>query len=256
MLEYFKGKSMIQNDKAYKLLALQESISNRAAKELIDRGVVYAAGKKILLARADMKASTVFKIEKLKKPQIIFEDDKIAAVDKPPFLTSEEVAESFKLTLLHRIDKETSGVLLLSKDDEFTKKVISAFKAHNVKKTYLAVVGGKFAQSVIVDTPLQIMKTKSGAYVKPSKDGQSAVSIVTPKFIMGKSSMVEISIQTGRTHQIRAHLKSIGFPVVGDEKYGGRSASRIMLHAWKISLLGYNFESPPTDDFAKFGKNI
>jgi 23S rRNA-/tRNA-specific pseudouridylate synthase len=247
---------MIQSDKAYKLLALQENISNRAAKELIDRGVVYAAGKKILLARADAKTNTVFKIEKLKKPQIIFEDDKITAVDKPPFLTSEEVAQSFKLTLLHRLDKETSGVLLLSKDSEFTKKVIAAFKAQSVKKTYLAIVSGKFAESVTIDTPLQIMKTKSGAYAKPSKDGQSAVSIVVPKLIEGKSSMVEVSIQTGRTHQIRAHLKSIGFPIVGDEKYGGRSASRIMLHAWKISLLGYSFESPLTDDFAKFGRGV
>ncbi|MDR2635374.1 MAG: RNA pseudouridine synthase, partial [Campylobacteraceae bacterium] len=116
---------MIQTDKAYKLLALQENISNRAAKELIDRGVVYSAGKKILVARADIKADAVFKIEKLKKPQIIFEDDDIMAVDKPPFLTAEEVAQSFKLTLLHRLDKETSGVLLLSKNDEFTKKVIA-----------------------------------------------------------------------------------------------------------------------------------
>ncbi|MDR2789966.1 MAG: RluA family pseudouridine synthase [Campylobacteraceae bacterium] len=247
---------MIQNDKAYKLLALQEGISNRAAKELIDRGAVYAAGKKILLARADMKANTVFKIEKLKKPEIIFEDDKITAVNKPPFLTSEEVAQSFKLTLLHRLDKETSGVLLLSKDDEFTKKVIATFKAQKVVKTYLAVVSGRFAQSVTIDTPLQIMKTKSGAYAKPSKDGQSALSTVTPKFIEGKNSLVEVSIQTGRTHQIRAHLKSIGFPVMGDEKYGGKSASRIMLHAWKISLLGYSFESPLTDDFAKFGKSV
>ncbi|MDR0407698.1 MAG: RNA pseudouridine synthase, partial [Campylobacteraceae bacterium] len=145
---------MIQNDKAYKLLALQENISNRAAKELIDRGVVYSSGKKILVARADMKANTVFKIEKLKKPKVIFEDDNVAAIDKPPFLTSEEIAQSFKLTLLHRLDKETSGVLLLSKNDEFTKKVIVAFKAQKVKKTYLAIVGGKFVEPVSIDTPL------------------------------------------------------------------------------------------------------
>ncbi|MDR0408576.1 MAG: RNA pseudouridine synthase, partial [Campylobacteraceae bacterium] len=54
---------------------------------------------------------------------------------------------------------------------------------------------------------------------------------------------------TGRTHQIRAHLKSIGFSIVGDEKYGGKSASRIMLHAWKIELLEYSFESPIPTEF-------
>jgi 23S rRNA-/tRNA-specific pseudouridylate synthase len=240
---------MIQTDKAYKLLALQENISNRAAKELIDRGVVYSSGKKILVARADIKTNAVFKIEKLKKPQIIFEDDNIAAIDKPPFLTSEEIAQSFKLTLLHRLDKETSGVLLLSKNDNFTKKVIATFKAQKVEKIYLAIVGGKFVEPVTIDVPLHITKTKSGAFAKPSKDGQSAVSIVTPRLVEGKSSMVEVSIKTGRTHQIRAHLKSIGFPVVGDEKYGGKSNSRIMLHAWKISLLGYSFESPIPFEF-------
>jgi 23S rRNA-/tRNA-specific pseudouridylate synthase len=240
---------MEQTDKAYKLLALQENISNRMAKDLIDRGVVYSGGKKILVARSDMKTNTVFKVEKLKKSKVIFEDDNIAAVDKPPFLTAEEVAQSFKLTLLHRLDKETSGVLLLSKNDEFTKKVIAAFKAQKVNKTYLAIVNGKFIEPMTIDTPLQIMKTKSGAFAKPSKEGQSALSIVTPKLIEGKNSVVEVSIPTGRTHQIRAHLKSVGFPIMGDKKYGGKDASRIMLHAWKIELLGYSFESPIPSEF-------
>ncbi|MDR1975692.1 MAG: RNA pseudouridine synthase [Campylobacteraceae bacterium] len=246
---------MVQTDKAYKLLALQEGISNRAAKDLIDRGVVYAAGKKVLVARADMKAGTTFKVNKLKKPTVIFEDDKIVAVDKPPFLTAEEISESFELTLLHRLDKETSGVLLLSKDEEFTKKVIAAFRAGKVKKAYLAIVGGKLIEPQRIDTPLKITKTKSGAYAKVAKDGQAAITLVEPKLVEGKNSLVEVSIETGKTHQIRAHLKSIGFSVLGDEKYGGKTAPRIMLHAWKIELLGYSFESPPPSEFANFGKN-
>ncbi|MDR3346184.1 MAG: RluA family pseudouridine synthase [Campylobacteraceae bacterium] len=244
----------METDKAYKLLALQEGISNRSAKDLIDRGVVYAQGKKILVARSDVKADTTFRVEKLKKAKIIFEDDKIAAIDKPPFMTAEEIAQSFGLTLLHRLDKETSGVLLLSKDEEFTQKVISAFRAGKVSKTYLAIVGGNVAEPLRIDTPLIVTKTKSGAFTKVAKDGQSALTIVTPRFVEGKNSMVEISIETGRTHQIRAHLKSVGFPVIGDEKYGGKAGNRIMLHAWKISLLGYDFTSPPSDEFAKFGK--
>jgi 23S rRNA-/tRNA-specific pseudouridylate synthase len=246
---------MTPTDKAYKLLAIQEGISNRAAKELIDRGVVYAAGKKVLVARADIKAGTNFKVNKLKKPTVIFEDDNIAAIDKPPFLTAEEIAQSFKLTLLHRLDKETSGVLLLSKNEEFTKKVIAAFRSEKVKKTYLAIVGGKLIEPCRIDTPLQIIKTKSGAYAKTAKDGQNAVTLVEPKLVAGKNSLVEVDIETGKTHQIRAHLKSIGFSVLGDEKYGGKPAARIMLHAWKIELLGYSFESPPPQEFVNFGKN-
>ncbi|MDR0762768.1 MAG: RluA family pseudouridine synthase [Campylobacteraceae bacterium] len=246
---------MTPTDKAYKLLAIQEGISNRAAKELIDRGVVYAAGKKVLVARADIKAGTNFKVNKLKKPTVIFEDDNIMAVDKPPFLTAEEISENFKLTLLHRLDKETSGVLLLSKNEEFTKKVIAAFRAEKVKKTYLAIVSGKFVEPCRIDTPLQIIKTKSGAYAKSAKSGQNAITLVEPKLVAGKNSLVEVSIETGKTHQIRAHLKSIGFSVLGDEKYGGKPAARIMLHAWKIELLGYSFESSLPQEFANFGKN-
>lgn len=243
------------NNKAYKLLAIQEGISNRAAKELIDRGVVYAAGKKIAVARADIKADTKFKIEKLKKPKIIFEDERIIAVDKPAFTTSEEVAKMFNQTLLHRLDKETTGVLLLSKNENFTKEVIAAFKARKVEKYYLAIVSGKFAESLSVDSPILTVKTKSGAYSKISKDGQSAVSYIEPKLIAANRSLVEVKIDTGRTHQIRVHLKSIGFPIIGDEKYGGYPNSKILLHAWKISLLGYSFESPLPNEFEKFSQN-
>ena len=245
----------VLNDKAYKLLAVQEKISNRAAKELIDRGVVYSSGKKITVARADMKADTKFKIEKIKKPKIIFEDKKIMAIDKPAFTTSEEIAKIFNQTLLHRLDKETTGVLLLSKDEDFTNEVIAAFKSHKVEKYYQAIVGGKFVESVVVDSPIMTTKTKSGAYSKISKNGQSAISYIEPKLVEAKRSLVEVKIDTGRTHQIRVHLKSIGFPIVGDEKYGGYPNPKILLHAWKISLLRYSFEAPLPEEFIKFGKN-
>ena len=88
-------------EKAYKLLALQEGISNRAAKDLIDRGVVYAAGKKVSVARGELSPSTKFKIEKIAPIKVLFEDEFIMAVDKPAFMTSEEVAaSSIALSLL------------------------------------------------------------------------------------------------------------------------------------------------------------
>src|SRR5680860_1883315 len=106
-------------EKAYKLLAAQENISNRAAKDLIDRGVVYAGGKKITVARGEINGDTTFKINKIEKPKVIYEDEDIIAVDKPAFLTSEEVERQFDANLLHRLDKETSGVLLLTKNEAF-----------------------------------------------------------------------------------------------------------------------------------------
>lgn len=247
---------MKEVDKAYKLLAIQEKISNRAAKELIDRGIVYALGKKIVVARADIKKDTKFKIEHLKKPTIIFEDEKIVAINKPAFLTSEEIAKMFNKTLLHRLDRETTGVLLLSKDENFTKDVILAFKDFKVEKVYLAIVQGKFFESTTINSPILTLKTKTGAYSKVSKDGKEALSYVNPMLIDGKKSLVEVKIKTGRTHQIRVHLKSIGFPIVGDEKYGGKPNNKMLLHEWKISLLGYDFEAPIPEDFKQFSKNL
>ena len=75
-------------EKAYKLLALQEGISNRAAKELIDRGVVYSGGKKVSVARGEMSESSKFKIEKIAPIKVLFEDEFIMAVDKPAFMSS------------------------------------------------------------------------------------------------------------------------------------------------------------------------
>jgi RluA family pseudouridine synthase len=239
-------------EKAYKLLALQEGISNRAAKELIDRGVVYAAGKKVSVARGELSPSTKFKIEKIAPIRVIFEDDVIMAVDKPAFMTSEEVAEAKKLPLLHRLDRETSGVLLLTKDDAFRKKAVNAFKKKEVKKEYLAIVEARIVEETTINAPILTIKKGNTAYSKISEDGKEAISHIEPLMVEGKRSKIKVSIETGRTHQIRVHLKSIGASILGDTEYGGRPYKRLMLHASKIALLGYEFSSKEPEDFIKF----
>jgi len=239
-------------DKAYKLLALQEKISNRAAKELIDRGVVYAAGKKVSVARGELDGSTKFKVEKIAPIRVLFEDAFLMAVDKPAFMTSEEVAEAKKLPLLHRLDRETSGVLLLTKDDDFRKKAVSAFKKRDVQKEYIAIVEGKVVEAMEINAPILTIKKGNTAYSKISDDGKEAISRIEPLMIEGKRSKIRVKIETGRTHQIRVHLKSIGASILGDTEYGGRPYKRLMLHASKIALLGYQFESKEPEDFIKF----
>lgn len=239
-------------EKAYKLLALQEGISNRAAKELIDRGVVYVAGRKVTVARGEMSPSAKFKVEKIAPIKVLFEDDYIMAVDKPAFMTSEEVAEAKKLTLLHRLDRETSGVLLLTKDETFHKKAINAFKKREVYKEYIAIVDGRVVEAIDVNAPILTIKKGNTAYSKISDDGREAISHIEPLMIEGKRSKVKVSIETGRTHQIRVHLKSIGASILGDTEYGGRPHKRLMLHASKIILLGYIFQSKEPEDFIKF----
>lgn len=239
-------------EKAYKLLAIQEGISNRNAKDLIDRGVVYSGGQKITVARGEIDARAKFKVQEIKKPKVIFEDKKIIALDKPAFLTSEEAVKSQKgAKLLHRLDKETSGVLLLTKDEEFHDKAVKAFKNKEVQKEYIAVIQSQFIEPVTIDKPLITLKKGNVAYTKTAKNGKEAISHVKPLMVEGKISKVQVTIETGRTHQIRAHLKSVNMPIIGDTFYGGKPSKRIMLHANKISILGYDFESPEPKEFIK-----
>lgn len=239
-------------EKAYKLLALQEGISNRAAKELIDRGVVYSEGKKVSVARGEMSGNAKFKIEKIAPIRVIFEDAFIMAVDKPAFMTSEEVAEQKKLPLLHRLDRETSGVLLLTKDEAFRAKAVNAFKKREVQKEYIAIVEGRVVEAVDINAPILTIKKGNTAHSKISSDGKEAISHIEPLMVEGKRSKIKVSIDTGRTHQIRVHLKSIGASILGDTEYGGRPHKRMMLHASKIELLGYRFISKEPEDFIKF----
>ena len=238
-------------EKAYKLLALQESISNRAAKDLIDRGLVFCKGRKVAVARGELDADSRFRIEKLSKIKVIFEDKNIIAVDKPASLTSDEVEKKFDAKLLHRLDKGTSGVVLLIKNEEFQKKAIEEFRHKRVYKEYIAVVGGKIVEPIDITDPIITIKKGNSFFSKISKNGKEAITHVEPLMVEGKKSKVKVIIETGRTHQIRAHLKSLGFPIVGDELYGGKEFKRLMLHAFKISLLGYTFESPEPKEFVR-----
>ncbi len=236
-------------EKAYKLLAMQEGITNRAAKDLIDRGLVYSGGRKVVMARALMPAKTKFRVEKPLRIKTIFEDQKILVVDKPAFVTSEEIAAKEGVPLLHRLDRETSGLLILVKDEAFQEKAIEAFRRHEVRKTYVAWVEGVVAEEMRIDAPLLTIRRGGSALSKVSKKGKEARTIIEPLEVHGKRTKLKVTIQTGRTHQIRAHLRYAGFPIIGDKKYGGREHKRMLLHAYHINLLGYDFTADTPKDF-------
>jgi 23S rRNA pseudouridine1911/1915/1917 synthase len=243
-------------EKAYKLLAKQENISNSAAKELIDRGLVSTKGRKILIARGEISDDTIFKINEIPKTKILFQDDNILVVDKPPFVTSEEVALGLKdAILLNRLDKETSGVMLFAKNEDFQKKAIEEFKQNRVYKEYVAVVNGKFVDDVVIDSPILTQKGKTAKSKIDKKNGKPAVTKVFPIAIEGNKSKVKIIIENGRTHQIRVHLASIGFPIIGDLLYGQASTKvdRIMLHSLKTEIFDYSFTSVAPKQFSAFG---
>lgn len=133
-------------EKAYKLLSHQQRISHREAKILIDRGMVSVGGMKVKIARGLFPLGTKFSIQEAPKPKILMQDENLLAIDKPPFIASEELLKEHKekgWTLLHRLDKETSGVILLVQEgSEFQKSAKAEFKAQKVYKEYVAIVEG------------------------------------------------------------------------------------------------------------------
>lgn len=243
-------------EKAYKLLAIQEGISNSKAKELIDKGVVTVGGKKLQVARGEIREDTVFKVKDIANARIIFEDDDILAVDKPAFLNAQEVEKKFpQAVLLNRLDKETSGVMLMAKNEEFRRRAIKEFKNHKVYKEYVAVVEGKVVEEVTVDLPISTIKGKTAKSRIDLVHGKPAKTTIYPYMVEGKKSKVKIVIEDGRTHQIRVHLQYAGFPIIGDLQYGKSSnqVQRVMLHSKITRILGYEFQAKEPKEFSHFG---
>jgi len=240
-------------EKAYKLLALQEGVSNKEAKSMIDRGLVYVGNKKVMIARGELDDRTVFRVTKIEKAKVIFENSELIVVDKPAYINSDEIQRQFKNSkLLHRLDRETSGVLMLVKDEDFRLKAIKEFAQDKVYKEYIAWVEGIVSEPVEVDKPIVTTKKNNKAYSNVSGKGKSARTEFFPDIVSGGKTKLKCIIHQGRTHQIRTHLRYIDHPIIGDEQYGGRRAKRVMLHAHKVRILGMEFVAPEPKIFKDF----
>jgi len=241
-------------DKAYKILALQKGISNKKAKDLIDRGFVYVEDKKVKIARAEIHTETFFRVEYPADIEILYQDEDILAINKPAQVDSYDIQDSIDgATLLHRLDRDTSGVLLLGKNEAFVERAIKEFKARRVEKHYVAWIDGVLYEKVEINEPIfTVKKGKAFSLIDPLR-GKPAHSIVKPEELQGKKSKVHIEITTGRTHQIRVHLAHIGHPIVGDEQYGSRTqAKRVLLHSAKMKILDYEFNAKEPKEILQY----
>jgi 23S rRNA pseudouridine1911/1915/1917 synthase len=240
-------------DKAYKVLAQQERISNGEAKKLIDTGLVFLKGKRVNIARVEVPVTTKFRVNRIEKLKRLFEDEKVIAVNKPAFIDSEEVERKIDGSfLLHRLDRDTSGILLLSRDRDFQKEVIETFKKREVYKEYIAWVSGRVVEPLTIEKKLKREKRGGKIRTVVSKDGDEAITKVEPLLLSGNRSKIKIIIETGRTHQIRVHLADAGFPIFGDRVYGGAEFDRLMLHSKKIEIFDYKLEAEEPKIFEKF----
>ena len=110
-------------DKAYKVLAIQKGISNKKAKDLIDKGLVFVEDKKVKIARAEIHTETIFRIEYPEDIEILYQDEDIIAINKPAQVDSYDIQDAIDgAELLHRLDRDTSGVLLLGKNSSVYRK--------------------------------------------------------------------------------------------------------------------------------------
>jgi 23S rRNA pseudouridine1911/1915/1917 synthase len=243
----------VATEKAYKLLAVQEGVSNSNAKSMIDRGLVYVGNKKVMIARGEIDEQTIFKVQKVERVKPIFENDDIIVVDKPAHVNSDEIERQFKpAVLLHRLDRETSGVLMLVKNEEFRQRAIKEFRDDKVYKEYIAWVEGIMTEPIDVDKAITTQKKNNRAYSNVSPKGKPARTEFFPDIVSAKKTKVKCIIHNGRTHQIRVHARYIDHPIIGDEQYGGRRAKRVMLHAYKVRLLGMEFVAKEPKSFATF----
>ncbi len=177
-------------------------------------------------------------------PPILYEDESLLACNKPPGVPSDKLFPH--LHMVHRLDRETSGVLLFAKDQTSKEAIELLFKNRSVTKTYLALVlgkpqtdGGKIDNYVGEKQRYQ-GQVLMGVMERP-EEGKHAI---TDWELIGKgnrASLLRCFPKTGRTHQIRVHLSSLGFPIVGDYQYNRTTAAlppfkRCMLHALRLEF--------------------
>ena len=190
---------------------------------------------------------------------ILYEDDWLAAIDKPAGLVVHPAAGNPDGTLVnalmyrlnglsgiggelrpgivHRLDKDTSGLIIVAKDDETHLKLSALFATRQVEKHYRAIVQGRMpAETGEIEAPIgRSPKDRKKMAVVPG--GRYALTRWTLLRQYTDKALLDVHILTGRTHQIRVHMAHVGHPVLGDPIYGHRHADRLMLHSYSIRFV-------------------
>ena len=268
----------IKNEKVLEFLVKKLGFSLREAKRAIDRGRVSVNGKRI--TQKSKKASGILKCILFEpngyglKP--IFETMHFAIFDKPSgvaihpkkLANTKSLLDDVRMlfgneaNLVHRLDKETSGLVIASKN-KFSESILKrAFQDKEIKKKYLALVKGEIKRQITIKKPIALNKDENiKVKVLIHPEGKESITIINPIKKIGKNTLVECIPLTGRQHQIRVHLYSINHPIVGDPLYGvdndfanrylnkeitekerieKTGSNRLMLHAYYLEFMFMN----------------
>lgn len=216
--------------------------------------------------------------------EILYEDDDLVVLNKPAGLVVHPGAGRSTGTLVHallahcgrlpgiggaerpgivhRLDRDTSGVMVVAKTEAAHQALCAQFKGRIVRKRYLALAHGRIEpESGRIDAPIGRRtedRKRMGVRREGGREARTAYRVLSR---LPEATLVELALETGRTHQIRVHLAHLGHPVVGDRVYGGRrerraeAAERQLLHAWRLGFrhprsgAWLEFEAPPPPDF-------
>lgn len=244
-------------------LAGQAAISKGEARRIIDRGGCAVNQSMVRVASRAVKAGDLLTVgvmqpgefrELVLGPEaIVYQDRDILAVSKPSGIASQRTPYQLKGTLeywvgeefarqgvsepvrvVHRLDRGTSGLMLFPKHRQAAAYLSELFKLARIQKRYLALVTGvPQAEQWSADGPIgKVAPSRYGVM----DGGRQARTLFRSLGTHGDRTLVEAQPLTGRTHQIRVHLAAAGLPIVGDQSYGGATASRLMLHCVGLSF--------------------
>lgn len=179
---------------------------------------------------------------------ILYEDDSLIFINKSPGLVVQQRMYSPEEPFLHdlvlrhvspaylmqRLDRGTSGVIFFSKRSDLNVRLTRQFERKRIQRRYLAICEGELGEQETIDAPIaRIGAIKFGV----RDEGKRAITHVDPIDAQRSGSLLEIMLETGRTHQIRVHLAAIGHPLAGDWLYGEKTAMRPMLHAAELEMM-------------------
>ena len=263
----------------------EPSLSRARIQKVIDEGCVWVnerpvpasrklkPGDKVRIALPEAKPCGV--LAEAIPLTIFYEDESLLVIDKPAGLVVHPapghaggtlvnallhhcrdlsgIGGVLRPGIVHRLDKETSGLLIVAKSDAAHQGLAGQFKRREVKKTYQALVyGDPKAEDGRIEAAVGRHPTDRKRMSTQSRRGRSAVSLWRVRERYGCAALLEVDIETGRTHQIRVHMAELGYPVIGDQVYGGTGRMRTIadpairarvkqmerqaLHAWRLSF--------------------
>ena len=266
----FLVNSLDADTRLDKFLDQKLEINRSQIKKHIESGNILLNGKIVKAGYSLKKGDTItvsFEDEEKILPEkidfnVVYEDEYLAIISKPQDLVVHPGAGNKNKTLVngllyrfeslsnpldenrpgivHRLDKDTSGLMIIAKKDKAYYKLVEMFKKHEIEKHYLAIVHGNIYEDFHVDAPIgrdPNNRIKMKVIEENSKKASTSFHVLKN---FNKFTLLDVTLHTGRTHQIRVHLSYVNHPVVGDETYGIKNNYKInkqLLHAYKLKFI-------------------